>query len=98
NARVLRAADGVDARTFGDLMNASHRSLSIDYEVSVPALDELASALDAHPAVFGAKLTGAGFGGACVALTAIGRSREVAEEVLDLYRVKHPSAHATMTE
>lgn len=68
NRRVLRAVPGCDAREFGTLMNASHASLRDDYEVSVPALDRLVALLQAHPAVYGARLTGAGFGGACVAL------------------------------
>jgi galactokinase len=68
NARV-RSALGADASTFGALMNASHRSLSEDYEVSTEALDLLVGLLKAEPEVYGAKLTGAGFGGACVALS-----------------------------
>jgi galactokinase len=68
NARVLDAARGVDARQFGLLMNQSHASLRDDFEVSIPALDRLVSILQAHPGVYGARLTGAGFGGACVAL------------------------------
>ena len=68
NARVLEAVAGVDARRFGELMNASHASLRDDYEVSIPALDFLTDALRVQPDVYGARLTGAGFGGACVAL------------------------------
>ena len=68
NLRVLDAAAGIDAVRFGALMNASHASLRDDYEVSIPALDYLTETLRADPAVHGARLTGAGFGGACVAL------------------------------
>ena len=53
-------------------MNASHASLRDDYEVSMPELDRLVALLQGQPAVFGARLTGAGFGGACVALCAAG--------------------------
>ena len=67
NARVLAALEA-DAREFGALMNASHDSLRDDYEVSTPELDELVEALRAQAGVYGARLTGAGFGGACVAL------------------------------
>ena len=49
-------------------MNASHASLRDDYAVSLPAVDEIVAALQNEPAVFGARLTGAGFGGCCVAL------------------------------
>ena len=85
NARVLRAVQAMDAATLGELMNASHASLRDDYEVSVPALDRLVALLQAQPAVFGARLTGAGFGGACVALCAAAQAREAAEAVLAAY-------------
>jgi galactokinase len=68
NHRVLRAVEGVPAAAFGQLMSASHLSLRHDYEVSTPELDALVAALEAQPGVYGARLTGAGFGGACVAL------------------------------
>lgn len=82
NARVLQAAAGIDAATFGRLMDASHASLRDDYEVSVPALDRLCELLRADPNVYGARLTGAGFGGACVALCRTdGASRAAAATV-----------------
>ncbi|MEG1327040.1 MAG: hypothetical protein RSD99_19240 [Janthinobacterium sp.] len=52
----------------GQLMTLSHASLRDDYEVSLPVLDTLVALLSAQSAVYGARLTGAGFGGACVAL------------------------------
>ena len=72
NARVLAACEGVDAARFGQLMNASHASLRDDYAVSIDALDRLVEQLRATLGVFGARLTGAGFGGACVALAGRG--------------------------
>lgn len=86
NARVLRAAEGLDGAGFGRLMNDSHRSLRDDFEVSVPALDSLVALLQAHPSVHGARLTGAGFGGACVALCRIGEAASVGERIVDEYR------------
>jgi galactokinase len=85
NARVLEARHA-DAARFGELMNASHASLSADYEVSTPALDALAAALQAQPGACGARLTGAGFGGACVALVAAGAGATVAAGALEAYR------------
>lgn len=85
NARVLRAVEGVDAAEFGRLMNESHASLRDDYEVSVRALDRLVALLQAHPDVHGARLTGAGFGGACVALCRTGSAAKVARGVLASY-------------
>jgi galactokinase len=85
NARVLEAARGVDVVRFGALMNASHASLRDDYEVSVQPLDQLVELLQAHPQVYGARLTGAGFGGACVALTEAGHAERVKHDVLRSY-------------
>jgi galactokinase len=68
-------------------MNASHASLRDDYEVSTPDLDRLVALLQAQPDVCGARLTGAGFGGACVALCRSGSEREVGEAVLAQYGI-----------
>ena len=70
--RVVAFAAAVrvgDAAAAGELMVASHASLRDDFEVSVPALDELVAKLVHRPDVHGARLTGAGFGGCVVALT-----------------------------
>jgi galactokinase len=83
--RVLEAAKGVSAERFGELMNASHASLRDDYEVSIPELDKLVAALQAAPGVLGARLTGAGFGGACVALCRAGQAEQAAQTALSNY-------------
>lgn len=85
NARVLEALHA-DARRFGELMDASHASLRDDYEVSVSALDLLVATLRAQPGVHGARLTGAGFGGACVALAASGTGAAARAATLASYR------------
>ncbi len=71
NARVTAFADALDRRDLssaGRLMVESHRSLRDDFGVSTPALDALVDRLLAAPGVYGARLTGAGFGGCVVAL------------------------------
>jgi galactokinase len=71
NARVLsavKATEKKDAATFGKRMYESHRSLQKDYEVSSEALDAMVVAARKAPGVFGARMTGAGFGGCAVAL------------------------------
>jgi galactokinase len=71
NARVLAFADCLrrgDVAEAGRLMAASHASLATDFEVSTDALDALVAELSAVPGVYGARLTGAGFGGCVVAL------------------------------
>jgi galactokinase len=78
NARVLlfvAALERNDPRAAGRLMNDSHASLAVDYEVSIPELDELAERLRAISGVYGARLTGAGFGGCVVALAERGAVR-----------------------
>lgn len=85
NNRVLEVTEGVSTKRFGELMNASHASLRDDYEVSVPALDTLVDMLQKTPGVFGARLTGAGFGGACVALVTAGEARTIATHIVEQY-------------
>ena len=84
NNRVLEAISGISISRFGELMNASHASQRDDYAVSVPEVDALVDILQKTPAVFGARLTGGGFGGACVALIAEGKSA-IATDVLRQY-------------
>ena len=67
--RFVQALESGDLRGAGSEMLASHRSLRDDYEVSTPALDALVETLAATAGVFGARMTGAGFGGCVVALT-----------------------------
>jgi galactokinase len=71
NARALDGADALsrgDVTGFGVLMDESHRSLRDDFEVCPPAIDAIAAAIRSVPGCYGARLTGAGFGGCTVAL------------------------------
>ncbi|MBW4517697.1 MAG: galactokinase [Timaviella obliquedivisa GSE-PSE-MK23-08B] len=88
NNRVLTAQNGVSAKQFGELMNASHISLRDDYEVSIAGLDTLVDILQALPNVFGARMTGAGFGGACVALVAEGKAEAIAQQAIAEYNLR----------
>jgi galactokinase len=72
NLRVREFAGALhdgDLPQCGAIMAASHESMSTDFEVSTRGIDELVAELVAAPGVFGARLTGAGFGGCVVALT-----------------------------
>lgn len=85
NSRVLIASNGINAIDFGHLMNESHISLSEDYQVSIPQLDLLVELLQENEAVYGARLTGAGFGGACVALCEKNTAQRVSDKVIRRY-------------
>jgi galactokinase len=78
NARVLSFAEALrrnDLVAAGCCMDESHTSLAEDFDVSVPALDRLVGELRQTPGVFGARLTGGGFGGCVVALCRPGSLR-----------------------
>jgi galactokinase len=71
NERTVQAAAAMrrgDAVELGRLMQESHRSLRDDYEVSSDALNAMVECASAHKACFGARMTGAGFGGCAIAL------------------------------
>lgn len=70
---------------FGTLMNASHRSLRDDYAVSTPELDALVDAAQATPGVFGARMTGAGFGGCIVCLVRTDAVAALRKQLTDRY-------------
>jgi galactokinase len=72
NQRVrdfVRATNDGDVRSAGALMTESHGSLRDNHEVTTDALDRLVDHLIAIPGVYGARLTGGGWGGCVVALT-----------------------------
>jgi galactokinase len=71
NERCLQFRDALGKNQLaklGELMRESHLSLRDDYEVSSPELDAMAESCWEAPGCIGARMTGAGFGGACVAL------------------------------
>ena len=92
NARTLAAAEHLEARDFakvGALMSESHRSLRDDFEVSCPELDTLVDAaneIGSAGGVFGARMTGGGFGGCTVTLVRTGRVAAVAQALAVEYR------------
>jgi galactokinase len=87
NARVLAAVDALDRRDFerlGALFVESHESLRGDYRVSTPELDELVAAFTESGA-YGARLTGAGFGGCVVAIADEPKAADVLAATADRY-------------
>jgi galactokinase len=79
-------ADGDYVRA-GRLLNESHASLRDLYDVSSPHLDIICETARQHPACFGARMTGAGFGGCAVALVRGGAAA-------DFVRVTQPQYEA----
>lgn len=89
NARVLAAVEAMragDLPRLGELLDASHRSLRDDFEVSVPEVDLLVELARGEPGVFGARMTGGGFGGSIVVLARRGEARAAAERAAAAYR------------
>ena len=81
NARVLAFVDALaagDHALAGAAMNDSHASLRDDFEVSTPAVDARVEGLAAEPGVFGARMTGGGFGGMVIALCDAGAADPLA--------------------
>jgi galactokinase len=88
NARVGEAARALaagDLPAFGRLMNDSHESLRSDYEVSCAELDTMVSIAQPLDGVYGARLTGGGFGGCVVALVDAAAASFVEQRVLECY-------------
>ena len=98
NARTRAAADALaagDWRAAGALMYESHQSLRDDFEVSAPELDTLvALARDLGEAggVFGARMTGGGFGGCTVTRAASARVAAIGEHLAREYHRRHDRA------
>lgn len=91
NYRVLKAITALksgDLKTFGQLMNASHRSLKEDYEVTGIELDTLAEEGQKLEGVLGSRMTGAGFGGCTVSLIEEDKVEAYIERLSQLYKAK----------
>ncbi len=95
HARVgeaVRAMRADDVAELGSLFLASHASQRDDYEVSVPEVDRLVDRACTERGVYGARLTGGGFGGAIVLLVERGHAAAVASRVVDSDRREHGGA------
>jgi galactokinase len=93
NARVLAAVQALqkgDLPGFGALLDASHRSQSKDFEVSLPEIDLLVSIARAEPDVLGARLTGGGFGGSVLAAARAGSGAQAAMHIANAYASQTP--------
>ena len=78
---AVEALEGGDYHRFGDLMVASHNSLRDDYEVSCEELDAIVEIAGGCEGVYGARMTGGGFGGCAIILTTAASADAVSETV-----------------
>ncbi len=81
NARVLGAVAAIaggDLASLGQLLDGSHRSLRDDFEVSTPEVDVLVGLVREQEGVYGARITGGGFGGSVVAVADAGTGHHAA--------------------
>ncbi len=88
NDRVLQAIDALrrgDLAALGVLMNKSHASLREDYQVSSDALDAIVHAAASQAGCYGARMTGAGFGGCAVAVVDAATAQAFAANVATEY-------------
>jgi galactokinase len=99
--RVIDAAtalDKDDLEQFGKLMRQSHLSLQNDYEVSCPELDLMVEIASHQTGVYGARMTGGGFGGCTINLAKREAAQQVVERVAAEYQQRtgiHPEIYVS---
>ena len=96
NRRVIEAKDALaagDLGRFGGILVTAHRDIAENYEASCPELDFVVdTAVDAG--AYGARLTGAGWGGAAIAIVDVGNAEAVARELEARYADRFPEHDA----
>ena len=104
NIRTLEAAKAMKKQewnTLGQLMLASHRSLQDHYHVSSPELDYLVHTAMTLPGVYGARMTGGGFGGCTVNLVEEKYVNTFKKNITSLYQTQFghpPNIHSSKPE
>lgn len=89
NDRVLKSVDAIkinDMKEFGKLMIESHMSLRDNYEVSCRELDAFVDIAVESDGVFGARMTGAGFGGSGICII----DKDKIDKLVDHLRTEFP--------
>jgi len=85
---VEAALSSGDLLAVGAALNASHESSRVNFENSVEQLDVLVELLMEQPHIYGARLTGGGFGGAVMAFTSSKFGSDQAQAVATAYEAK----------
>jgi galactokinase len=91
NTRVLQAIDAMgsgNSSELGRLLRESHISLRDDFEVTNAALNQIVETAQEQNGCYGARMTGAGFGGCAVALVEKDKVQAFSWAVLETYRQK----------
>jgi len=100
NQRVLRFSEilenkkGSDPNQLGGLLYASHESLCQDFEVSCEELDTIVTIARKTEGIYGCRMTGAGFGGCCVALI----EPDKAEQIVNKIKAEYEQATGLIPE
>lgn len=89
-SRFMEAASRGDLIAMGKIMSESHQSQNRDYDISEGPINALVEILQRQPGVYGAQLTGGGFGGAVVFLAKKGEGTKIAEKIMSQY-LQHDS-------
>lgn len=104
DARVLQVSRALyegRIEVVGQLLIEGHKSLRDDYEVSIPELDTLVEAATEVDGCYGARLTGAGFGGCIIAVAAEDAVSDVEAHLTEVYLAKHgkePTVYVTSAD
>lgn len=86
--RVLQAVRAMkvnDRARLGELFYASHASMRDDYQISVPEIDLIVDLARRRDDIYGARLTGGGFGGSVVMLAHAGRGKIAGTAIAEEY-------------
>lgn len=100
NVRVSAAADALrdgHVQHFGRLMTESHVSLRDDFEISCEELEEIVSIASATEGVYGARLTGGGFGGCVIALASSDAVVPLESAIRGSYSARHDATASVFT-
>jgi galactokinase len=86
--KAARALEAGDVSAFGRFMADSHRSLRDDYEVSTAELDLMVELASGQEGVYGARMTGGGFGGCTINLVDAAHAEELRRRLEHDYETK----------
>ena len=93
---AVAALEAADLGRLGELFRDSHASMRDDFEVSVPDVDVLVALAQADVDMYGARMTGGGFGGSVVMLARRGHGRQAGERIARAYAERSGRAPAIL--